>query len=276
MTISVISRLRNWLYDSRVRDVNVDDESMLELHAAILAEKPMLRSTFSSFYDTMLECNERYLSGDGMEIELSSGVGFFKERWPEVVTSDVRYSTHIDRVLDAQNMDVPDNSVRCVYAINVFHHLPDPNRFFSELSRVLVEGGGCILIEPHNGLASATLHRFLHKDERFEPGEAAWCNQHIAGPLSGANQALAHIVFTRDLFAFKAQYGKELKLVHQGYVLNGIRYLLSGGLNFRQLAPSFLIPIICVIERLLFPVSRFWSLHQVIVIRKTRSAGNLK
>lgn len=274
--MNAISRLRNWLYDPRVRDVNVDDESMLELHAAIHAEKPMLRSTFSSFYDIMLECNERHLSGDGMEIELGSGVGFFKERRTEVITSDVRHATHIDRVLDAQDMDVPDNSVRCIYAINVFHHLPDPNRFFSELSRVLVEGGGCILIEPHNGLASATLHRLLHKDERFEPDEAEWFNHHIAGPLSGANQALAHIVFTRDLLAFKAQYGEKLTVVHQGYVLNGIRYLLSGGLNFRQLAPTFTIPIICMIEKLMSPFSRFWSLHQVIVIRKSRSAGNLK
>ncbi len=271
MTTSVISKLRNWLYDPRVRDVNVDDESMLELHAAILAEKPMLRSTFSSFYDTMIECNERYLSGNGMEIELGSGAGFLKERRPDVVTSDVRHGA-IDRTLDAQDMDVPNNSVRCIYAINVFHHLPDPNRFFSELGRVLVVGGGCILIEPHNGIASAALHRLLHKDERCEPNEAEWSNHYIAGPLSGANQALAHIVFTRDRSAFYEQYGKELTLEHQEYALNGIRYLLSGGLNFRQLVPSFTIPIIRAIEKLMSPTAKFWSLHQVTVIRKRESA----
>ena len=64
--MSLVSILRNWLYDPRVRDVNVDDQQLLELHASILAEKPMLRSTFNSFYDTMLNCNQRFLSGDGI------------------------------------------------------------------------------------------------------------------------------------------------------------------------------------------------------------------
>lgn len=266
--MSLINKLRNWLYDPRVRHMSVDDERLLELHAAILAEKPLLRSTFNSFYGVMLDCNDTFLSGDGIEIELGSGAGFLKSRRPEVITSDVRSGAHIDRVLDAQNMDIPDKSVRCIYAINVFHHLPEPERFFAELSRVLVPGGGCILIEPHNGPASSALHRLLHKDERFDPDVTEWHNQHIAGPLSGANQALAHIVFTRDRTIFDARYKGNLELVHQAYVTNGIRYLLSGGLNFREFSPSFAIPILRAIENLISPISKLWSLHQVIVIKK--------
>lgn len=266
--MNLVIILRNWLYDPRVRDINVDDQRLLELHASILAEKPMLRSTFDTFYDTMLNCNQRFLSGDGIEIELGSGVGFFKKRRPKVITSDIRRGAHIDRVLDAQNLDVADNSVRSIYAINVFHHLPDPDRFFSELSRVLVGGGGCILIEPHNGYASAALHRILHKDERFEPDEVEWRNSHITGPLSGANQALAHIVFSRDRSIFNARFGNTLDISHQAYVPNGVRYLLSGGLNFRQLLPTFMIPILRAIETMMSPISKIWTLHQVIVIRK--------
>lgn len=268
--MNFVNRLRNWIYDPRIRHMCVDDEHLLELHATILAEKPILQSTFGSFYDVMLDCNDRFLHGDGIEIELGSGAGFLKSRRPEVITSDVRSGSHIDRILDAQNLDIPDNSVRCIYAINVFHHLPEPERFFAELKRVLVAGGGCILIEPHNGPASSALHRILHKDEKFDPDATEWRNSYIAGPLSGANQALAHIIFTRDRKIFDHLYGDSLELVHQAYMMNGIRYLLSGGLNFRQLAPSFTIPLLRLIENIMSPVSSLWSLHQVIVIRKKR------
>jgi hypothetical protein len=61
------------------------------------------------------------------------------------------------------------------------------------LLRVLVPGGGCVLIEPHSGPLSSIVHKRLHKDEYFDPDESGWKNDKIRGPLSGANQALAHM-----------------------------------------------------------------------------------
>ena len=43
-----------------------------------------------------------------------------------------------------------DGSVRALYGINVFHHLPSPRDFFRELVRVLGSGGGAVLIEPYH------------------------------------------------------------------------------------------------------------------------------
>jgi SAM-dependent methyltransferase len=165
-------------------------------------------------------------------------------------------------------MALPDDSVRCIYAINVFHHLPDPERFLSELCRVLHAGGGCILIEPHIGFASALLHRYLHSDERFIPDAKSWETTDIGGPLSGANQALAYIVFERDIARFNSLYGEKLEIAYQGYVLNGLRYLFSGGLNFRQLLPSVFAPLLRGLEFAGRPLARYWSFHQIIVIRK--------
>jgi ubiquinone/menaquinone biosynthesis C-methylase UbiE len=76
--------------------------------------------------------------------------------------------------LDAQAMNLADNTVRCIYAINVFHHLPDPDLFLVELVRVLQPGGGCILIEPHCGFVSSLVHRHLHSDEYFDPDAPEW------------------------------------------------------------------------------------------------------
>jgi SAM-dependent methyltransferase len=233
-----------------------------------LREKQLLRSAFETFYRDMAKLCDRFFSVAGLEVELGTGAGFFKSLRPPLITSDVRKGRHIDMELDAQAMSLAEESVRCVYAINVFHHLPDPELFFGELARVLRPGGGCILIEPHGGFASALLHRHLHSDEHFDPDAPGWRTAEIGGPLSGANQAMAHIVFQRDLSRCEAMYGAQLEIVHRGYELNALRYLLSGGLNFRQLLPSFMASPLVWIERLASPLARHWSLHQVIVIRK--------
>jgi len=266
--MKIITNLRNWLYEPRVHGVPVDDNALLAIHMKVLRKKPLLRSAFETFYRDMMGLCDKLLAPAGLELELGSGAGFFKSMRPGLVTSDIRKGPHIDMELDAQRMQLADASVRCIYAINVFHHLPDPELFFAELCRVLVPGGGCILVEPHNGLCSALLHRHLHTDESFVPDAASWKTTDIAGPLSGANQALAHIVFTRDLARFNSLYGQTLEIAHQGYVLNALRYLISGGLNFRQLLPSVFEPVLRALEYASKPLARHLSLHQVIVIRK--------
>jgi SAM-dependent methyltransferase len=264
----MIKQLRNWLHEPRVRNVDTNDNVLLDIHSAILRKKRLLRSAFETFYCDMAGLCDRLLPLSGLEVELGTGAGFFKSLRPTLITSDIRKGPHIDMELDAQAMTLADNSVRCIYAINVFHHLPDPELFFAELARVLRPGGGCILIEPHGGFVSALLHRYLHSDEYFDPDAIGWRTAEIGGPLSGANQALAHIVFQRDLARFETIYRGKLEIVHRGYELNALRYLLSGGLNFRQLLPSLMASPLALLEKCVSPWARYWSLHQVIVIRK--------
>jgi SAM-dependent methyltransferase len=266
--MKIITNLRNWLYEPLVHGVAVDDNALLAIHMEVLRKKPLLRSAFETFYRNMMGLCDRFLVSSGMEIELGSGAGFFKSMRPNLLTSDIRKDPHIDLELDAQRMHLNESSVRCIYAINVFHHLPDPDRFFSELCRVLVPGGGCILVEPHIGFSSALLHKHLHSDENFLPDVKSWKTTDIAGPLSGANQAMAYIVFERDIERFNSLYGEILEICYQGYVLNALRYLLSGGLNFRQLLPSVFEPMLRAIEVATKPFAHYLSLHQVIVIRK--------
>jgi len=266
----MIKRIRGWLYEPKVNGINVDDSTLLKIHKEILREKPLLKSAFETFYKDMMKYCDKLLISSGSEIELGSGAGFFKDLRPELTTSDIREGENIDLVLDAQIMSLPNDSVRCMYAINVFHHLPNPEMFFSELCRVLASGGGCILIEPHIGFSSALLHRHLHSDESYLPDAQNWQTTGIAGPLSGANQALAYIIFKRDIDRFNKQYGARLEIAYQGYTLNALRYLFSGGLNFRQLLPSFFEPVLRALEYVGKPFAPYWSLHQIIVIRKRK------
>jgi SAM-dependent methyltransferase len=266
--MSTYDQLPWWLYEPRVRGVDLDDDRLPDIHASIMKDKRLLRSAFETFYRDMANLCDRFLPAPGMEIELGAGAGFFKSLRPGLVTSDVRKGPNIDLVFDAQDMALPDESVRCIYAINVFHHLANPDRFFVELCRVLRPGGGCILMEPHGGFWSVLLHRYL-SDERFDPAAPSWNNSDIEGRLSlAANQALAYIVFERDLDQFKEKYGQRIEIVHRRYCLNTLRYMFSGGLNYRQLLPSASEPILKVLESIGRPLARFWTIQEVIVIRR--------
>lgn len=263
----LLNALRNALYETSVRTLDVDEGELLDRHREILLRKPLLRSAFEDFYREMAACCDRYLCQVGIELELGSGAGFFKEVRPEVLTSDVRLAPHIDCEIDAQAMDLADSTVRCIYAINVLHHLPDPDQFFAELVRVLKPGGGCVLIEPHNGFGSRLLHKNLHKDEHFDADAKGWVTAAIRGPMSGANQALAYIIFERDRALFERKYGEFLEIVHQGYCLNSMRYLLSGGLNFKQLMPIPPKTLVKAESGLRF-MSPYWSFHKITVLRR--------
>lgn len=251
-----------------MRGIDVDDPTLIEIHAEMVKAKPLLRSAFQSFYEQMFAAADEAGAPTEIEIELGSGGGFIKEVRPSVVTTDVRSLATLDRYLDAQNMDFDDEVVSRFYAINVFHHLPKPRLFFKELVRVLEPGGVCVLIEPHRGMFSAWLHARLHKDEYFDFSAHEWESSMAAGPMSHANQALADIIFDRDVDIFRSEFGGSLQIDHRAYCLNGLRYLLSGGVNFKQLAPSSLSGVLACIERLMSPVARYWSLHQVTVLRK--------
>jgi len=259
-------RLRRMLQHPLRRGLAADDPRMLDLHQRILDDKPLMQEVLMSFYEVSLECSRRHFRQDGLKIELGAGTSMFKGIEPEVITTDLRPSELLDRQMDAQKMDVEDASTACVYGVNMFHHLPDPNAFFGELQRVLKPGGGCVLIEPHSGPCSAWLHSRLHDDEHFDPDQRDWQTD-VTGPMSGANQALASIVFDRDRRLFEDRYG-ELEIVEHATVRNYLRYLLSGGLNFRQLVPTRAVRLVRGVERLLSPVQTTLALHQIVAIRR--------
>jgi len=261
-------RLREIFLEPAVRGVPVDDDSLIEIHAEISRSKPLLRSAFKSFYTQMIESADQLGAPTRCEVELGSGGGFFKEIRPSVITTDVRPLRTLDRALNAEAMDINSESVSRFYAINVFHHLPNPRIFFNELIRVLEPKGVCVLIEPHVGFASSWLHSRIHEDEYFDITMQNWERPQKGGPMSGANQALADIVFGRDQDIFKAEFGSSLRIASKAYCTNGLRYLFSGGVNFRQLAPSFCASLFAGMERALAPIARHWTLHQIIILQK--------
>ena len=265
--MSLFKKLRTWLQEPRLIGVDPDSERMLEIHSKVLYEKPMMRDVFSEFYDACIQLDEKYFSDSkAKRVEIGAGVSFFKKKYPEIISTDIKKAENLDMVVDAQNMPFEQNSVRAIYGINCFHHFPNPDLFFNELDRVLVKGCGCILIDPYYGTIAKRFYKKIFDTETFDMTQKEWVNESL-GFMNGANQALSYIVFIRDKKKFEERY-PNLEIIVQKPLNNYMRYVLSGGLNFRQILPSFFSPIIKFFEFIFMPFNSVFALHHIIVIRK--------
>lgn len=260
--------LRKALVDPRITQLDQDEDKRITLHNEILSSKKMMKDVFEEFYKFCMDSADAFFCKEGKELEIGSGVSFFKTLNPKLITSDIVPAKHLDLILDAQDMHQFDkNELRAIYALNVFHHMEKPRSFFSELARVLKPGGGCILIEPFHGTIARPFYRNLHASEHFNPKQVSWESESPMGVMSNANQALSYIVFVRDKEIFEKEF-PELEIVNISPLQNYLRYLFSGGLNFKQLLPDIAAPVLKIIESGLKPVSYHTALHYSIVLRK--------
>ena len=258
----LLDRLREPGSDS----LDLDGAARLEWHRSVLARKRMTREVFLECHALLRLLDQQYLTGEGLAIEVGAGAAPMQDRDPAVVSADVVYGPHLDCVLDAQRIGLRASSLRVLYAQNAFHHFPKPERFFGELERVLSPGGGAVLLDPFYGPAATFLFKRLFRSEGFDKTYPSWETPAV-GPMNGANQALSYVVFVRDRERFEARF-PSLRIVHSEPVGNYLRYLVSGGLNFRQLLPDRTIPALRLLERVSSPLRRLFALHHVIVLKK--------
>lgn len=262
----MVRAIRTWLAEPRLAGVDVDGADLVRVHRRVLSEKPLTRAVFVEIYRTCLEADRRHFRGEGVRVEIGAGSSFFKEVCPGLVSTDVKPAEGLDMVVDAQSMPFADGSVRAVFGIHCFHHLPEPRRFLAELERVLRPGGGCVLVEPYYGPLAAAFYKRAFETEGFDPTQRAW-ETPVEGPMRGANQALSYIVFVRDA-ALLAERHPGLEVVERRPLTNWIRYLASGGVNFRSLAPGWAGPVLGGVEAAAAPLARWLALHHVIVLRR--------
>jgi len=124
-----------------------------------------------------------------------------------------------------------------------------------------------VLIEPYYGPLASVVFKRLFASEDFDKAMPGWRTD-ATDPMHGANQALSYIVFERDRARFQREFPR-LQIVETFPLENYLRYLLSGGLNFRQLVPSFTEPALRALEAALAPgAAGAGAVHHVIVLRR--------
>jgi len=142
------------------------------------------------------------------------------------VTSDILSYDGVDEMVDATTMPFPGASLRVIGMLNVFHHISRPRQFLAEAQRCLAPGR-MLIVDEHPGIISTSILKFLHH-EQFRPTAERW-EFESAGPLSGANGALAWIVFQRDREQFEREFPKVEILRYAPHT--PLRYWLAGWLK---------------------------------------------
>jgi len=257
---------------------NLDDPATTLLHAKIIQKKPFLKKLYIDFYKQFKKAVSD--SKNKILVELGSGGGFIKEIISNVITSDVLELPNVDKVFSALDMPFEEASVDAFFMFDVLHHITEPRAFFREALRCLKVGGKVVMIEPANTLWSRFIYKNFHH-EAFDAQAPEWCCRGQAkcelgprkagtlqesGRLSGANGALAWIIFWRDRKIFESEF-PSLRIVRLRNH-TPLRYLLSGGLTLRQLVPSFSYPAVKAIEYALSPINDLSGMFQTIELEK--------
>jgi SAM-dependent methyltransferase len=203
-------------------------------------------------------------------LELGSGAGHCERFIPDVIKSELIHSKGVQIVADGQRMPFANATLRAIVFVNVLHHMPNVRHFLSEALRCLQPGGRVAMIEPWVTPWSTLVNTRLHH-EPFLPRAEEWSFV-SEGPLTGANGALAWIVFERDRAVFEREYPQfEIERIEPFLPL---RYLLSGGVGMRSLMPGFTHGFWAGVERWLGGFRRRLAMFALVVVRKKSGSTN--
>lgn len=196
-------------------------------------------------------------------LEIGAAGGITKDLFPAIETTDVRMAEGVDRVVDGEDLPYADSSVDGLIAKDALHHIPDPDAHFAEVIRILKPGARAAYLEPNWNALSRLVFRHFHP-EPFEADVIGWARE-SADPMD-SNQALAYIVFERDLATFTSAY-PELRLV-RSVPCNGLSFLLSGGVHSRTPVPAGFLRKLRSREEERPGLFRHTGLNRLIVLEK--------
>ena len=244
------------------RGLDLDDPNTTELRRHIIQEKSFLKQIYQEWYTAIAsELSTR----DGPVLELGSGAGFLKDFVPNLITSEVFQCRRIDVVLNGTELPFAEHALQAIVMVDVFHHIPQPRRFFTEAARCVRPGGIVLMIEPWLTVWSQLIYTRLHH-EPFEPEAERW-EFPSTGPLSSANGALPHIVFARDRIQFEREF--PMWRIHAIEPMMPFCYLVSGGVSLRILLPGWSFRLWRGLENLLHPaINNLAMFAQILLIRQ--------
>lgn len=240
-------------------NIDVDDPQVTYQRRAIIRKKRFLHAIYQEWYCMQIA---QLPTMPGKVLEIGSGAGFFDEINKQTITSEIFFCPFVDAILDGMHLPFQDESLRAVVMTDVFHHIPNVEQFLREVVRTLRPGGRVIMIEPWVTRWSCWVMDHFHS-EPMDVEMKTWQFPSY-GPLSSSNQALPWIVFQRDRQIFEHKYS-DLKLITL-LPFMPFRYLLSGGVSMRSLAPAGCNPFLTKLERGLD--QKNWAMFSLIVLEK--------
>ena len=201
-------------------------------------------------------------------LEIGSGVIPLSSVESSAISSDIVFTDKINCQLNAESIPLRSNSLRAIVAQNVFHHIDDVSNALSEMQRVTEKGGIIVIIEPNHNWFSRLIYPRLFRFEGYDCGVALGEQLFNTSGEKIPNQAISYVLFEREVESFKRQF-PFIKIVKTEQLTSGLRYLGTGGLNFKQLLPTWVLRQLRRIESYsrMNQLLRLFSLHWMVVLQ---------
>ena len=231
------------------------DEDIVTRHRGVWRARPELRAVYQEWFKQLWHLV------DGMHpvVEIGAGPGFFKESFPQLISTDVIFDPDIDVVCGATSLPFQSGSINGLVMLDVLHHLPNPLDFLAEAGRVLHPGGRLVAIEPWITVPSYLLYRYFHHEDC---SLAIDIRRPFGESKKNAFDGNAAIPF--KLLRQSRPGSPSLRLVKANPFI-GLPYLATLGFKTAHPVPQLLIEIAKISERLLSPLKNLLATRILIV-----------
>ena len=233
----------------------MSDQEVVDQHRAIWMVRPELRAVYHEWFAQLVHCVE----GRHPIVEIGAGPGFFKEYFPQLISTDVIPTPYVDVICDATSLPFQSGSVGALVMVDVLHHLPKPLEFLAEAGRILQPGGRLAMIEPWITVPSYLLYRYFHHEDCSLAVDVSRPFGELGKKAFDGNAAIPF-----KLLQHGTPEASSLRLL-QAVPFLGLPYLATLGFKSARPMPHPVIGMARVCERFLSPLRRWVSTRILIV-----------
>jgi SAM-dependent methyltransferase len=186
---------------------------------------------------------------------------------PDCIRTDLFPYPWIDQLENAYKLSFADETISDLILSDVFHHLKYPGTALQELYRVLRKGGRVIMLEPCMSALGLIVYGLLHVEPIAITKQIQWLAPEDWSPQNidyYAAQGNATRVFVGRKFRSQLECWQNIQAIR----LSAISYAASGGYSKPQMYPTWALPAIQKMEKLLDPFPAIFATRLIVVLQK--------